>query len=80
MSQCEVFWPLKLNSKVLRVPTNSQVPILGVRESSSHSSKVGLWQVESIVNQGHVIILDDKGYNQINIKSFNRSFPKQIKI
>jgi hypothetical protein len=33
-----------IDSKPLGVSTDSQVPILGVRESSSHSSKVGLRQ------------------------------------
>jgi hypothetical protein len=42
MPQCEVFCPLKPNSKISGVPTNSQVPISKVWHSSSHSSKVGL--------------------------------------
>jgi hypothetical protein len=34
-----VFWPLKSNFKISGVPTDSQVPILGVWKSSSHCSK-----------------------------------------
>ncbi len=39
-----MFWPVRSNSKVLGVPTDSQVPISGVWMSSSHSpqSKVAI--------------------------------------
>ncbi len=33
-----------------QVPTDSQVAILGVKESSSHSSKVGLQQALALEN------------------------------
>ncbi len=36
------FDPYNLSSEVLGIPVDSQVPIFGVRESSFHSSKVGL--------------------------------------
>ncbi len=40
--QGKLFWPLQLNSEVSGVSEDSQVPILGVWMSSSHSSKSGL--------------------------------------
>jgi hypothetical protein len=40
--QGEVFWPLELNSEVLGVSEDSQVPISGVWVLSSHSSKSGV--------------------------------------
>jgi hypothetical protein len=42
MPRCKVFWCLQSNSRVSRVLVDSQVPTLGMRESSSHSSKIGL--------------------------------------
>jgi hypothetical protein len=42
--QGKVFWPLQSNSEFSGVPEDSQVPILGVWMSSSHSFKVGLRQ------------------------------------
>jgi hypothetical protein len=44
-----MFWPLQLNFKVSRVPKDSQVPILQVWVSSSHSLKVGLWHFLLVV-------------------------------
>jgi ATP-dependent DNA helicase PIF1 len=50
-------WPLQSNPKVLGVPEDSQVPILGVWISSSHSLKVELQHQ----GKGVVFFLDGLG-------------------
>jgi len=41
-----VFWPLQWNFEISGIPKDSQVPILGVWVSSSHSLNVGLWHLD----------------------------------
>jgi hypothetical protein len=61
-----VFCPLQLNSEILGVPEDSQVPILGVWVSSSHSLKVGLRQVHLEGHPSNYLITSDK-YNIYHI-------------
>jgi len=52
--QCKVFWPLQLNSEILGVPKDSQVPILRMWISSSHFRQVGLRHMWNTLKDFHL--------------------------
>jgi hypothetical protein len=55
-----VFWPLQSNSEVLRVPEDSQVPILGMWVSSSHSFKSGVaTHTLNHLQKLHCVVVDE---------------------